>query len=647
MRHEVVRSVRHRDREVRAEAGALALEERPEDGGHRAERSRCEVGDLNGRPVGCGVLEDAGPAEVVQVVSGSTGVETFGPEAGDGAVNHRVRHVLRPEAEALGDARTESLEDDVCSRAERERAGARSRFRSQATDSRAGTELRVPGRCGAAQRISLRRLHADDASAEATELPACEGTGEIPREVDDEETDERLHPAGSVALSSSGLTDRSIAAPPRGGDDRSGAGAEKRKLILDAAIRVFADHGYHGSRVGDIAGDAGVAHGLLYHYFASKEDVLRTIFVENWGQLITRFRAIEAADEPAPEKLAGIAKTLLRTWRNDPALVTVMVREVARSQHIQDQVDDVGEAFAIVERIIEEGQADGRVPTRTGRAHRELDRVRRAGGGPHRVGPRPAARRRGGRGPRRADCDRDRARRPFRLGSPLSGRVQPQRRRMGSRRGAAGLAEQGRLGGRAHRRRTDRRQHVRARAGRPAVAVPRAPCERGVARGAPWLADASYPRRRARAGRGRRRVLPSRHGRSASGSKRDGRADPSPHAVDARRSRHRRVLRQREGRRTGSRRETVAARPPGADARLLGRRGLAEGVLARQRLADDEGVYLVRPLVREHGLEVVYVPDHGVLERDTVRAEDRPRAAGDLERAADVPHLAEAHLFRP
>lgn len=122
---------------------------------------------------------------------------------------------------------------------------------------------------------------------------------------------------------------------------------------------MFAAHGYHGSRVGDIAGAAGVAHGLLYHYFASKEDVLRTIFRENWGELITRFRAIEAADEPAPEKLEGIAKTLLRTWRNDPALVTVMVREVARSQHIQDQVDEVGEAFAIVQRVIEEGQASG------------------------------------------------------------------------------------------------------------------------------------------------------------------------------------------------------------------------------------------------------------------------------------------------
>ena len=141
--------------------------------------------------------------------------------------------------------------------------------------------------------------------------------------------------------------------------DRSIAVAEKRKRILEAAIRVFAEHGYHGSRVGDIAEDAGVAHGLLYHYFASKEDVLRTIFVENWGQLIVRFRAVEASDEPAEKKLEGIAKILLRTWRNDPALVTVMVREVARSQHLQDRVDEVREVFAILERVIEEGQASG------------------------------------------------------------------------------------------------------------------------------------------------------------------------------------------------------------------------------------------------------------------------------------------------
>jgi len=143
--------------------------------------------------------------------------------------------------------------------------------------------------------------------------------------------------------------------------DRSIASEDKRTRILDAAIRVFAEHGYHGARVGDIAEDAGVAHGLLYHYFASKDEVLRTIFVENWGELIGRFRAVEDSDEPAPEKLEGIAKILLRTWRNDPALVTVMVREVARSQQLHAQVEDVREAFAIVQRVIEAGQVEGTV----------------------------------------------------------------------------------------------------------------------------------------------------------------------------------------------------------------------------------------------------------------------------------------------
>jgi TetR/AcrR family fatty acid metabolism transcriptional regulator len=146
------------------------------------------------------------------------------------------------------------------------------------------------------------------------------------------------------------LTDRSIAAT---------SAADKRRLILDAAVRVFARGGYHGSRVGDIATEAGVAHGLLYHYFSSKDEVLESVFRENFGELLERFRAVEASDEPAPEKLEGIAKILLRTWRNDPDLVTVMVREVARSPQLQAQVDEVREAFAIIERVILEGQAAG------------------------------------------------------------------------------------------------------------------------------------------------------------------------------------------------------------------------------------------------------------------------------------------------
>jgi len=140
---------------------------------------------------------------------------------------------------------------------------------------------------------------------------------------------------------------------------RSTVQEEKRRLILDAAVRVFARKGYHGSRVGDIAEEAGVAHGLLYHYFRSKDEVLATVFRENWGELLARFRAVEAAGEPADEKLRAIAKIFLRTWRNDPALVTVMVREVARSPHLGDQVEEIREGFAVIERIVREGQASG------------------------------------------------------------------------------------------------------------------------------------------------------------------------------------------------------------------------------------------------------------------------------------------------
>ena len=124
-------------------------------------------------------------------------------------------------------------------------------------------------------------------------------------------------------------------------------------------MRVFARRGFHASRVGDIAEEAGVAHGLLYHYFSSKDEVLQTVFRENWSELLQRFEQVEASEEPADEKLRGIVKILLRTWRNDPNLVTVMVREVGRSAHLASQVEVIGQGFAVIERVIAQGQAEG------------------------------------------------------------------------------------------------------------------------------------------------------------------------------------------------------------------------------------------------------------------------------------------------
>lgn len=162
-----------------------------------------------------------------------------------------------------------------------------------------------------------------------------------------------MRPDGGAAYPGQALTDRSVAR------ERSEGAEEKRRLILRAAVTVFARDGYHTSRVGDIAEEAGVAHGLLYHYFSSKDEVLATVFRENYADLLVRFRAVEASDEPADEKLRGLCKILLRTWRNDPELVTVMVREVARSTHLQGQVDEIREGLVVFQRVIAQGQAEG------------------------------------------------------------------------------------------------------------------------------------------------------------------------------------------------------------------------------------------------------------------------------------------------
>jgi AcrR family transcriptional regulator len=136
---------------------------------------------------------------------------------------------------------------------------------------------------------------------------------------------------------------------------------EKRRQILDAAVRVFARQGYHDSRVGDIAKDAGVAYGLVYHYFDSKEAVLDAVFREAWGRLVEALAAVADAEEPAPDRLCKVTKLVLRTWRDDPDLVRLLVREITRSPHLQREIDDIAAAFAVLERIVAEGQAEGTI----------------------------------------------------------------------------------------------------------------------------------------------------------------------------------------------------------------------------------------------------------------------------------------------
>jgi TetR/AcrR family transcriptional regulator, fatty acid metabolism regulator protein len=135
--------------------------------------------------------------------------------------------------------------------------------------------------------------------------------------------------------------------------------ADRRRQILEAAVKVFAEKGFHGSRVGDIAEEAGIAYGLVYHYFDSKEDLLETIFRTTWTEMLARIGEVEEAGVPASEAVRQVTALLLRTWRRDPDLVRVLVREVTRNPHVQQEVDEITAAMQALERIIRRGQDSG------------------------------------------------------------------------------------------------------------------------------------------------------------------------------------------------------------------------------------------------------------------------------------------------
>ena len=134
---------------------------------------------------------------------------------------------------------------------------------------------------------------------------------------------------------------------------------DRRRQILGAAVKVFAAKGFHAARVGDIAEEAGVAYGLVYHYFSSKDELLETIFRSTWTDMLARVREVEAAGVPAIEAVRQVTALLLRTWRRDPDLVRVLVREVTRGPHVQHEIQEISDAMEALENIVRRGQETG------------------------------------------------------------------------------------------------------------------------------------------------------------------------------------------------------------------------------------------------------------------------------------------------
>jgi TetR/AcrR family transcriptional regulator, fatty acid metabolism regulator protein len=136
---------------------------------------------------------------------------------------------------------------------------------------------------------------------------------------------------------------------------------DRRRQILDAAIRVFARQGFHACRVSDIAREAGVAYGLVYHYFSSKDQVLNELFTERWSLLLAAIEEIDARPITSREKLDAVARFIIDSYRHDPELMKVIVVEVTRAANSfgRTHLPEIRQAYDLIAKIVSDAQAQG------------------------------------------------------------------------------------------------------------------------------------------------------------------------------------------------------------------------------------------------------------------------------------------------
>jgi TetR/AcrR family fatty acid metabolism transcriptional regulator len=139
------------------------------------------------------------------------------------------------------------------------------------------------------------------------------------------------------------------------------AAADRRRQILDAAVRVFARQGFHTCRVADIADEAGVAYGLVYHYFRSKDEVLDTLFLERWNVMLAVIRELDGEDMSPREKLSAITAFIVDSYRHDPDLMKVIIVEVTRAANSfgHTHVEKIREAYVLIAAIVQRAQEQG------------------------------------------------------------------------------------------------------------------------------------------------------------------------------------------------------------------------------------------------------------------------------------------------
>ena len=144
---------------------------------------------------------------------------------------------------------------------------------------------------------------------------------------------------------------------------RTSCSAQTRERIIAAATEVFARSGFHGAKVADIAERAGIAYGLVYHYFRNKDDILAAIFTERWGEYVTYLHELGDMDLGFREQMRRLVHFWVELYRREPDLMTVMINEVTRSYEFLE-LHDIGTvmvAFDAIEEMIRRARDRGEI----------------------------------------------------------------------------------------------------------------------------------------------------------------------------------------------------------------------------------------------------------------------------------------------
>ncbi len=135
----------------------------------------------------------------------------------------------------------------------------------------------------------------------------------------------------------------------------------KYKQIIDAAVIVIAENGYHQAQVSKIAKQAGVADGTIYLYFKNKEDILVSLFQEKMGEFIEKIEVEIKSVETAAEKLYKLIKTHFSLLAADHHLAIVTQLELRQSnKELRLRINEVLKGYLnVVDKIIRTGIETG------------------------------------------------------------------------------------------------------------------------------------------------------------------------------------------------------------------------------------------------------------------------------------------------